>query len=132
MSSPSTFMTPGETCLLKSWKENRDGSYKVFFHVPYFGARQCAGRYFAVLSLHISNIFAKKKGIAEKFQVTSMELHGGTAAKTTSELWTKLFWTVSCTRHRATHHCGDLDTFQTSGPTSVDFSNRLALIDLGK
>ena len=36
MSSPSTFMTPGETCQIKSWKENREGSCKVFFHVPHF------------------------------------------------------------------------------------------------
>ena len=36
MSSPSTFMTQDETCLIKSWKENRDGSCKVFFHVPHF------------------------------------------------------------------------------------------------
>ena len=36
----STFMTPNETCLLKSLKENRDGSYKLLFHVPYFGVRQ--------------------------------------------------------------------------------------------
>ena len=36
MSSPSTFMTQDETYPIKSWKENRDGSYKVFFHVPHF------------------------------------------------------------------------------------------------
>ena len=43
-SSPSTFMTPGETCLIKSWKENRDGSCKVSFHVPHFVAHQSAAR----------------------------------------------------------------------------------------
>ena len=31
MSSPSTFMTPGETCLIKSWKENRDGHARCSF-----------------------------------------------------------------------------------------------------
>ena len=36
MSSPSTFMTQGETCQIKSCKGNRDGSCKVFFHVPHF------------------------------------------------------------------------------------------------
>ena len=36
MSSPSTSMTQDGICLLKSWKENRDGSCKVFTHVPHF------------------------------------------------------------------------------------------------
>ena len=36
MSSPSTFITRGDTCVIKSWKGNRDGSCKVFFHVPRF------------------------------------------------------------------------------------------------
>ena len=39
-----TFMTQGEACKIKLLKENRDGSHKVFFHVPYFGVRQLAGR----------------------------------------------------------------------------------------
>ena len=33
-------MTQDETCLIKLWKENREGSYKVFFHVPYFVDQQ--------------------------------------------------------------------------------------------
>ena len=44
MSSPSTFMTPGETCPIKSWKGNRDGSCKVYFHVPHFVGHQSAAR----------------------------------------------------------------------------------------
>ena len=44
MSNLSTFMTQDETCQIKSWKENRDGSCKVFFHVPYFGVRQYHSR----------------------------------------------------------------------------------------
>ena len=40
MSSPSTFMTPDWICPIKFWKDNRDGSYNVFFHVPYFVVRQ--------------------------------------------------------------------------------------------
>ena len=35
-SSPSTFMTQDEICVIKSWKENREGSCKMFFHVPHF------------------------------------------------------------------------------------------------
>ena len=34
------FRIPHVTCPLKSFKGNRDGSYKVFFHVPYFGVSQ--------------------------------------------------------------------------------------------
>ena len=44
MSSPSTSMTQEETCLIKSWKENRDWSCKVFFHVPHFVHHQSAVR----------------------------------------------------------------------------------------
>ena len=43
MSSPSTFMIPGEPCLLKLLKANMDDFYMVFFHVPYVGVRQLAG-----------------------------------------------------------------------------------------
>ena len=65
-------------------------------------------------------------------QVTSMVLHGGIAAKTTSVLLTKHSWTVSCLRLRAPHHCGDQVPFRTIGPTSADFSNHLALNVFGK
>ena len=36
VSNRSTFMTQGEVCKIKSLKENRDGFYKKFFHVPHF------------------------------------------------------------------------------------------------
>ena len=36
MSNLFTFMKQDGICLIKSWKENRDGSCKVFFHVPHF------------------------------------------------------------------------------------------------
>ena len=65
VSNRSTFMTQGEAC--KSLKENRDGSDKVFFHVPYFGVRQLAAKSaLRCCPIHISNIYAKKKGIAKK------------------------------------------------------------------
>ena len=64
-------MTPGEICLVKSWKENRGGSCKVFFHVPHFVDHPTSGQVtFTVLSLHTSNIYAKKKGIAKKLILT--------------------------------------------------------------
>ena len=114
-----------------------------FRRPPLSGQKTCT-----VLSLHISNIHAKKRGIAKELILTlraimiSQEVdlvagdlmvpHGGTAAKRSSVLLTKLLWTVSCLRRRAAHHCGDLDPIRTFGLTSVDFSNRLALSDAGK
>ena len=105
-------------------------------------------KFFTVLSLHIGNIYAKKKGIAKKLILTlravmvSQEvdlvagdfngLHGGIAAKTTSVLLTKHLWTVPCLRHRAPHHSGDQVPFRTIGQTSADFSNHLALNVFGK
>ena len=62
MSSPSTFKTPSETCLIQSWKETRDGPCKVFFHVPPTSGQVTV----TVLSLHINNIYVKKKSIAKK------------------------------------------------------------------
>ena len=68
VSNLSTFMTQGEACKTKSLKENRDGSYKVFFHVPYFGVRQSAGR--SILRCCLYNIYAKKKGISKELILT--------------------------------------------------------------
>ena len=43
-------MTPGEACKIRSLKEDRDESYKVFFHVPHFVVRRRRlRRRFAVL-----------------------------------------------------------------------------------
>ena len=67
MPNRSTFVTQGEAYKIKSLKENRDGFCKVFFHVPHFIEPQpVVKKFFAVLSLHISNIWAKKNGIAKK------------------------------------------------------------------
>ena len=114
-----------------------------FRRPPLSGQKTCT-----VLSLHISNIYAKKKDIAKKLILTlraimiSQEVdlvagdlmvpHGGTAAKTTKVILTKPSRTVPCLGHRAPHHCGNLDPFLTCGQTSADFSNRLALSDAGK
>ena len=66
MSSPSTCMTPGETCLIKSWNENKDGSCKVFFHVPHFVDLHLAARKLLQLCLYISAISTPKTGYCEK------------------------------------------------------------------
>ena len=105
-------------------------------------------KYFTVLSLHISNIYAKKKGIAKKLILTlraimiSQEVDlvagdfNGAAwrcrAKTTSVLLTKHLRIVPCLRHRAPHLCGVLDPFRTIGQTSADFSNHRVLTAFGK
>ena len=61
-----------------------------------------------------------------------MVLRGDVAAGTTSVLLTKPLLIVPHLRHRAPHHCGDLNPFRTTGQTSVDFSNHRVLIDFGK
>ena len=66
---------------------------------------------FTVLSLHINNIYAKKKGIAKKLLTIRA---------------------IMISTPRALHHCGDLDPFRTIGQTSTDFSNHQVLIDFGK
>ena len=61
----------------------------------------------------------------------SMEQHGGAAKGMTSVLSTKPSLNAPCLRHRALHHCGDLDQFRTTGQTSVDFKNHQVPIDFG-
>ena len=103
---------------------------------------------FLVLSLHISNVYAKKKGVAKKLILTiraimiSQEVDvvagdfNGTALRCRSRdnlsMLTKPLLIVTYLRHRAPHHCGDLDQIRTTGETSVDFSNHRVPIDFGK
>ena len=70
MSSPSTFITQDETRLIKSWKVNRDGSCKILSRASLRRPPVICQVLFTVLSLHINNIFAKKKGIAKKLTLT--------------------------------------------------------------
>ena len=98
---------------------------------------------FTVLSVHINNVFAKKRGIAKKIIQTvralmisqNIDLVAGDfngAAATMSVLSMKYFLTVPCLRRRAPHHCGDADPSRTIGRTSVVFLSPLALNDFGK
>ena len=112
MSSPSTFMTQDGVCLIKSWKENRDGSYKVFFHFPHFVVHQWGGRCTLQCCLYISaTSTTRRKALPRSLsslfvpvwflkKLISMVLRGGVAPETTSVLSTKHLWTVSCPRHR--------------------------------
>ena len=61
-----------------------------------------------------------------------MALRGVVAAETISVLLMKPLLIVPSLRHRAPHHCGDLDPFRTTGQTSADFTNHRVLIDFGK
>ena len=103
---------------------------------------------FTVLSLHINNVFAKKRGIAKKIIQAVRTLHdlktliwlrmismaplGVLAAETISVLLMKYFLTVFCRHCRAPHHCGDPDPSRTIGQMSVVFLNTLALNFSGK
>ena len=105
-------------------------SRAIFRRPPVSGQKYCT-----VLSMHISSFFAKEKGIAKNLILSlraimisqEVDFVAGIAAKSTSVLLTKHLWTVSCLRHRAPHHCSDLDPFRTNWQTSADFSNHLAL-----
>ena len=88
-----------------------------------------------VVSLHISNIYAKKKGIAKKLILTlraimisqEVDLVAGDLNGTLRGGVVGILPTPP-----GPHHCGDLDPFRTIGQTSVDFSNHLALNVFGK
>ena len=100
-----------------------------------------------VLSQHISNIYAKKKGIAKKLIQTlraimiSQEVDfvagdfNGTAwrCRSRDNLSTidEAFSDCALPTPRAPHRCGDPDPFRTTGQTSVDFPNHLVLNAFG-
>ena len=137
MASPSIFMTQDEICPIKSWKEIRDGSYKVFFHMRHLVDHQSAARSPLQCCPYISAISTPRRKASQRsssslfvpswflkkltwLQMISMVLRSDVVAETASLLLTKHLWTVPCLRHRAPHHCGDLVPFRTIGQTSVD------------
>ena len=70
-SSPFTFMTPGAICLIKWWKESRDGLCKACFHVPHFVDHHSAARRHLRCSLFIqAKSTPKKRCIAKKLILT--------------------------------------------------------------
>ena len=72
MSGPSTFMTQDESYPIKSWTENRDGFLQSVLFTCLISSitSERAEVLFTVLSLHVSNIYAKQKGIAKKVTLT--------------------------------------------------------------
>ena len=122
VSNLSTFMTQGEACKISSLKENRDRSHKVFCHAPPFAVPQSVVRSSSrCCSLHISNIYAKKKCIAKKLIQTLRAIMISQEVETISVLLMKPLLIVPCPRHWAPHHCGDPDPFRTTGQTSCGF-----------
>ena len=106
MSNLSTFMTQDETCQIKSWKGNRDGSCKVFFHVPHFVDHQWAARSPSQCFLYISATSTPRRKASPRssfslfvpswflkkltwLQVISMVMRSDVAAETASVLLTK-------------------------------------------
>ena len=102
---------------------------------------------FTVLSLHMSNIYAKKKRcIARKLILTIRAImigqqidlvagdFNGTALRCSNRdnISTSTKLTVRFQRRRALHHCGDPDRFQTTGLTSVGSLNRPIQIGIGR
>ena len=60
-------MTRGEVCKIILLRVNKDGFYKAFFARASFRRAAASGlKVFSVLSLHFSNIYAKKKNVAKK------------------------------------------------------------------
>ena len=105
-------------------------------------------KFFTVLSLHTSNIYAKKKGIAKKLIQTLRAImisqrvdlvagdFNGTAwrcrSKDNLSTVDEAFSDCALPTPPAPHRRGDPDPFRTTGQTSVDFSNHLVLNAFGK
>ena len=105
-------------------------------------------KYFTVLSLLVSNIYAKKKGIAKKLLLTlraimiSQEVDlvagdfNGAAWRCSNRnnisTMEEALLTALWQRRWVLHHCGDPDQFQTTGLTFVGCLNRLIQIGIGK
>ena len=103
---------------------------------------------FTVLSLHISNIYAKKRGIGkkliltiravmlgEKVDLVAGDFNGcctGVRQQEQSVPSKKPLLTVLWRCLPAPHHYGDLDRFQASGLMSVGSSNLLNRVGTGK
>ena len=102
-----------------------------------------------MLSLHISNIYAKKKGIAKKLILTLRAILISQEVDLVSGDFKGTAWRCRSRNNISTideaftdstlptapgrpPHCGDLDPFLTCGQTSADFSNHRVLIDFGK
>ena len=107
----------------QGWVLQKDLSLALFRRAAVSGQK-----FFHVFSLHINNIYAKKKGIFKKriktlraimiskeVDLVAMVLREDVVAEPTSVLLTKHLWTASCLRHLAPDRCGNSDPFRTTG-----------------
>ena len=150
MSSPSTFMTQDESYPIKSWKENRDGSYKVFFHVPHFVDHQWAGRSSLLCCPCISATSTPRRKASprsssrlfvplwflKKFDLVAGDFNGTAwRCRSRDNLNNIDEACADCALPSPPgppHRCGDPDQSRTTGQTSVDFSTPPALSVSGK
>ena len=128
----------GGLAISKSLKVNKDGFCKEFFHAPHFVVPQAGSgpKFFTALSLHISNIYAKKgiaKNIIQTLRaiMTSQDIDlvagdfNGTAwrCRSRDNLTTidEVFADCSLPSPPGSTPLWDLDPSRTVGLTSVDF-----------
>ena len=148
-SRPITSMIPGANCLIKWWKETRDGFCKVCYHVLFFADDTSGARKHSQFCPCILPIFTPKNGVLRKslssqsvpwclakmstwLRAISTGQRGDAAIGTTSIPWKKPLLTALCQRRQALHPCGEPDRFQTTGLTSVGSLNCLIQIGIGR
>ena len=113
-----------------------DGFYKVLSRASFRRTAVSGQKFFTVLSLHISNIYAKKKGIGTKIIQTLRAImisqdvdlvagdFNGTAWRCRSR---DNLSTIDGVFADCAYLCVDPDPSRIIGQTSADFSNHLAL-----
>ena len=100
--------------------------------------RRSPVKYFTVCSLHVSNIYAKKKGIAKKFILTLRAIMTSQEVDFVAGDFNGTAWWYRSEDNLSTidaiwpHTTVDLDPFRTIGQTSADFSNHRVLTVFGK
>ena len=138
MSSPSTFMTPGESFTIILSKANMAGFQKVLCHVLRFGVLQPVAKQSSLFFHCTSTMSTPREQVLPRtstrlfvllwsfktliwLQVTSMVKLGVATAVTISVLLMRLLLIVFCLRRRALHRCGVPDPFRTLGRMFVVF-----------
>ena len=113
-------LTSCEVCKIMLLKENRDGFYKAFSHVPLFVVLEQVAKRSSLCHRCTSAIFLPgKKGIAKIIQAISMAPLGVVAAVTISVLSMKCFSDCALPTPPGPTPLWDLDPSRTIGRTSV-------------
>ena len=131
MPSPSTFTTQDESYLIKSWKANRDWFRKSFLSRASFRRSPVSKlKYFTVLPLHISNIYAKKKSIAKKLILALRAIMISQEVHVVASDFNGTAW-----RYRSRENLNTIDEVFTDcalSTHSAEFSNHRVLIHSGR